>query len=240
MNFVDGREFCPRMHGGNSDGRVFASWNKQPSLPPGRMRKDQSATKSGVWRCSCHSKGKLQKTTLSALSRALYLLLVLALPCGCFAQAQTSQPEQHRLRLYETHTQERIDIVYRLGDRYLPQAIARLNHFLRDHRTGQVHHFDPSLFDLLYDLAEKVGHRGKEIDVICGYRSPWSNAYLRKHTSGVAKNSLHMRGEAIDIRMPGVKLAKLREAALEMHRGGVGYYPASQFIHVDVGRPRWW
>ena len=184
--------------------------------------------------------GNLQKTTLQALSHALLLLLVLAVPCACFAQAETPRPQEHRLRLYETHTQERIDIVYRVGDRYLPQSIAKLDHFLRDHRTGQVHHFDPSLFDLLYDLAEKVGHRGKEIDVICGYRSPWSNAYLREHSSGVAKNSLHMQAEAIDIRMPGVKLSDLREAALELHRGGVGYYPASQFVHVDVGRPRWW
>jgi len=184
--------------------------------------------------------GNLQKTTLQALSRAVLLLLVVAVPCGRFAQAETPRPKKHRLRLYETHTQERIDIVYRVGDQYLPQAIARLNHFLRDHRTGDEHDFDPRLFDLLYDLSEKVNHRGKEIQVICGYRSPWSNAHLRENSSGVAKNSLHMRAEAIDIRMPGVKLSDLREAALELHRGGVGYYPASQFVHVDVGRPRWW
>jgi len=184
--------------------------------------------------------GNLQKTTLQALSQALLLLLVVGTPCGRFAQAESPSPTKHRLRLYETHTQERIDIVYRVGDQYLPEAIARLDHFLRDHRTGDVHHFDPRLFDLLYDLSEKVNHHGKEIQVICGYRSPWSNAYLRKTSSGVAQNSLHMQAEAIDIRMPGVKLSDLREAALEMHRGGVGYYPASQFIHVDVGRPRWW
>jgi uncharacterized protein YcbK (DUF882 family) len=146
----------------------------------------------------------------------------------------------YRLRLFETHTHEHINIVYRRGDAYLPGALARLDHFLRDHRTGDVRHFDPHLYDLLAALESAVGHPGAEIDVICGYRTPWSNNYLRAHTVGVAKHSLHMQAEAIDIRIPGVETSRLREAALALHRGGVGYYPHSDFVHVDIGRVRQW
>lgn len=151
-----------------------------------------------------------------------------------------SPEQEHRLRLFETHTNERIDVIYRKGDAYLSGALAQLDYFLRDHRTGAVRHFDPRLYDLLDSLAEAVGHPGAEIDVICGYRTLWSNNYLRSHTVGVAKNSLHIQAEAIDIRIPGVETSRLREAALALHRGGVGYYPHSDFVHVDVGRVRQW
>lgn len=145
-----------------------------------------------------------------------------------------------RLRLYETHTGEHIDIVYRRGNEYDPAALGRLDHFLRDHRTGDEHHYDPRLFDLLTDLTASAGAPDAEIAVICGYRSPRSNEYLRTHTAGVAKNSLHMQAEAIDIRLPGVKTSELRRRALLLARGGVGYYPVSDFVHVDVGRVRQW
>jgi uncharacterized protein YcbK (DUF882 family) len=145
-----------------------------------------------------------------------------------------------RLRLYHTHTNERLDVVYRRGSDYLPQALTQLDRFLRDHRTGEIHHFDPRLFDLLSDLVRSAGHPDSEIHVICGYRTPWSNEFLRTHTSGVARNSLHMQAEAIDIRLPSVKTSDFRDAALALHRGGVGYYPSSGFIHVDVGRVRRW
>jgi uncharacterized protein YcbK (DUF882 family) len=171
---------------------------------------------------------------------ALLLLVALAALSVVPAAAATASAPEHRLRLYETHTREHIDVVFREGSHYVPGAIARLDWFLRDHRNGNERDFDPRLFDLLYDLTAKLGRPGSEIDVICGYRSPWSNEYLRRHSSGVAEHSLHMQAMAIDIRIPGVKLADLRNAALELHRGGVGYYPGSQFVHVDVGRPRWW
>jgi uncharacterized protein YcbK (DUF882 family) len=148
--------------------------------------------------------------------------------------------EEHRLRLYHTHTGERIDVVYRKGDTYLPDAIAQLEHFLRDHRTQETHHFDPRLFELLEDLTTALGRPGAEIDVVCGYRTPWSNEYLRHHSSGVAEHSLHMQAMAIDIRIAGIRTSDLRDTALRLHRGGVGYYPQSQFVHVDVGRVRWW
>jgi uncharacterized protein YcbK (DUF882 family) len=147
---------------------------------------------------------------------------------------------EHRLLLYHLHTQERIDIVYRRGETYIPDAVAQLDHFLRDHRTGDVINLDPRLFDLLSDLTSAVGRSGTEIDIVCGYRTPWSNEFLRRTSTGVAKHSQHMLGEAIDIRIPGVSTARLRDAALSLHRGGVGFYPQSQFVYVDLGPVRRW
>jgi uncharacterized protein YcbK (DUF882 family) len=155
------------------------------------------------------------------------------------ANGKTSEAE-HRLMLYNTHTGERLDIVYRRGNDYIPSAVAKLDYFLRDHWTGQVRHFDPRLYDILSDLTAAVGRPDGEIDIVCGYRSAQSNAALRERTAGVARNSLHIQAEAIDLRMPGVNTQELREAALALHRGGVGYYPHSNFIHVDTGRVRQW
>ena len=144
------------------------------------------------------------------------------------------------MRLYHTHTGERLDVVYRRGNVYIPEALARVDRFLRDHRTGEVHHYDPQLLDLLADVERAVGRPDAEFHVICGYRTPWSNEFLRTHTSGVAKRSLHMEAEAIDIRLPGTRTSKVRDAALALHRGGVGYYAQSDFVHVDLGRVRRW
>jgi uncharacterized protein YcbK (DUF882 family) len=152
----------------------------------------------------------------------------------------SSNASAYRLRLYHTHTNQRLDIVYRRGEEYLPSALQQLESFLRDHRTGAVHHFDPRLFDLLHDLTGRLGRQDAEIDVVCGYRTPWSNSFLRSRSRAVAKHSLHMQAMAIDIRVPGVDTATLRNAALSLHRGGVGYYSREQFVHVDVGRVRRW
>jgi len=170
----------------------------------------------------------------------LLFLPVLSIGFSVSAEAGQSPFSEHRLRLYHTHTGERLDIVFRRGDEYIPQALAQVDHFLRDHRTGDVHHYDPHLFDLLSDLEAAVGRPDAEIQVICGYRTPWSNEYLRMHTNGVARHSLHMQAEAIDIRLPGTKTSVVRDAALVLHRGGVGYYAQSNFVHVDVGRVRRW
>ena len=157
------------------------------------------------------------------------------------ADLTTPTPErEYHLKFYHTHTGENIDIVYRKGDAYDPQALSKLEHFLRDHRTGDVQQFDPRLFDLLSDLTSAVNRPDAEIDIICGYRTPRSNQFLRTTTTGVAQNSLHMQAMALDIRVPGVATSKLRDAAVELHRGGVGYYLKSDFIHVDVGRVRYW
>jgi len=146
----------------------------------------------------------------------------------------------YRLRLYHLHTGEHINVVYRVGDQYLPDRVAELDHFLRDHRTGDVKDYDVKEFDLLHDLLVKLGHPDGEIDIVCGYRTPWSNNYLREHGHGVAEHSQHMEAKAIDIRIPGVSSSEVRDAALSMGRGGVGYYAQSDFVHVDVGRVRRW
>jgi len=175
------------------------------------------------------------------MSLILLFLLVPLLGHGS-VEPGSSIAHEYRLRFYHTHTGERLDVIYRRGDQYIPKALEELDHYLRDHRTGDVRHFDPSLFDLLYDLTESLGDSGGEIDVVCGYRTGWSNEFLRTRSprTGVARHSLHMQAEAIDIRLPGIQTSELRDAALRLHRGGVGYYRSSDFVHVDVGRVRQW
>jgi uncharacterized protein YcbK (DUF882 family) len=148
----------------------------------------------------------------------------------------------YHLRLHHLHTGESIDVVYKVGNMYIPTALSQLNHFLRDHRTDTVSEYDPREFDLLQTLMTKLGRPNGVIDIVCGYRTPWSNAYLRRAgaESGVAEHSQHMAAKAIDIRVPGVTTAKLRDTALSLDAGGVGYYPRSQFVHVDVGPVREW
>ena len=146
----------------------------------------------------------------------------------------------YSLHLLNTHTGQRLDIVYRHGDSYDVDALAQLNQYLRDRWTGTVHKYDPRVFDLLHDLTAALGRPGAEIDVLCGYRTPWSNEYLRTHGHGVARHSLHMQAMAIDIRVPSVRTSELRDTALSLRRGGVGYYATSDFVHVDVGPVRRW
>ena len=172
----------------------------------------------------------------------IWMLLFLLTPLLGHGGTESASPTAHEYRLgfYHTHTGEHLDVVYRRGPVFLPEAMKKLDIFLRDHRTGEVHHFDPRLFDLLSELVLAAGRPNAEIDVVCGYRTPRSNDFLRTHTSGVASQSLHMQAEAIDIRLPGIKTSKVRDIALTLGRGGVGYYPGSDFVHVDVGRVRRW
>jgi uncharacterized protein YcbK (DUF882 family) len=190
---------------------------------------------------SLASPGKNNKTGLLRLSLILLFLLTPVLGRGG-TESASAAAHQYRLRFFHTHTGERLDVVYRRGDAYIPEALDVLDHYLRDHRTGDVHHFDPRLFDLLHDLTASLGDSGGEINVICGYRTPWSNEFLRTRSphTGVAQHSLHMQAEAIDIRLPGIPTSELRDAAVRLHRGGVGYYRSSDFVHVDVGRVRHW
>jgi len=185
-----------------------------------------------------------RKKSKSALPRLLLVLLFLLAPRLGHGGTESAFPAAHeyRLRFFHTHTGERLDVVYRRGDQYIPEALDELDHYLRDHRTGDVRHFDPRLFDLLYDLTASLGDSGGEIDVICGYRTPWSNEFLRTRNphTGVAQHSLHMQAEAIDIRLRGIPTSDLRDAALSLRRGGVGYYRSSDFVHVDIGRVRHW
>ena len=143
------------------------------------------------------------------------------------------------LRFDNLHTNEKLSVEYFAAGGYLPDALSAVNHLLRDFRTGDVGTIDPALLDLLHGLAAITGSE-RAFHVISGYRSPATNETLRQSSSGVASGSLHLRGQAIDIRLGDVPLATLRDAARSMRSGGVGYYAASDFVHLDTGRVRSW
>ena len=170
------------------------------------------------------------------------LLPVLA---GLVAVAALAVPQravsvdERTLSFYHTHTDRRLDVVYARGGEYVDEGLDRIEAFLSDFRTGDRREMDPKLLDLLYDLRAAVGSRGR-YEVISAYRSPQTNEMLRNRSSGVASKSQHMVGKAIDLRLRGVPLAELRDTAIEMQRGGVGYYPESDFIHLDTARVRTW
>ena len=154
--------------------------------------------------------------------------------------ALASQMGARSLTFDHTHTGERLEVVYALGERYVPEALTTLNRFLRDHYSGEVGQMDPRLFDLLYRLKLDLGSE-QPFQIISGYRCPVTNSSLRNgRGGGVAKQSLHMEGKAIDIRLAGVPLDELRDAAMSSRVGGVGFYPREQFVHVDTGRVRNW
>jgi uncharacterized protein YcbK (DUF882 family) len=143
------------------------------------------------------------------------------------------------LSFYNIHTGESLRTTYCEEGIYIPEALEEINHILRDHRTGDVTPMNRELIDLLHAIRTETGNT-KPFRIISGYRSPKTNAMLNKNTSGVAKKSLHMQGKAIDINLPGMALADLRKMAMHLKRGGVGFYPKSGFVHVDVGRVRYW
>jgi len=169
---------------------------------------------------------------LSALAAAVPLV---AAPRRLLAHSVATRA----LRFVHAHTGERLAVEYFGGGTYLGDALATVNRFLRDFRTGDVHAIDPGLLDLLYSLTTLTG-TGRPFEVISGYRSPATNEMLRHQSDGVAGGSLHMRGQAIDVCLADVPVAKLRNAALAVRGGGVGYYPGPGFVHVDTGRVRAW
>ncbi len=144
-----------------------------------------------------------------------------------------------KLSFHNLHTGENLRTEFWAEGKFIPEALGEINRVLRDHRTNEISAIDPALLDLLHALQRKIETK-ETFHVISGYRSPASNAQLRAHSGGVATRSLHMSGKAIDIALPGCKLADLRRAALSLRAGGVGYYPASGFVHVDIGRVRQW
>jgi uncharacterized protein YcbK (DUF882 family) len=147
--------------------------------------------------------------------------------------------EPRSVSLHNLHTGESLDALYFDQGRYVPDALAAVNRVLRDFRTGDVHDMDPRLLDLLTAVHGKV-EANRPFQVISGYRSPKTNAMLHDRSHGVASQSLHMQGMAIDVRVEGVQLTHLHQAALDLGRGGVGFYPSSDFVHMDVGRVRRW
>lgn len=155
---------------------------------------------------------------------------------GSWARADD---EPRHLSLVNLHTSERLRVTYWQKSAYVSSALSDVNHFLRDWRTSEVASIDPRLLDLLHVLQRRL-RSNEAFSVICGYRSPQTNATLAERSAGVSRHSLHMEGRAIDIDLPGRPLAALRDEAVAMAAGGVGYYPASGFVHVDTGRIRRW
>lgn len=154
-------------------------------------------------------------------------------------RAAVGPAERCALSFVHLHTREELSVVYRDEAGLRRDALVRLDQLLRDFRTEQVHPIDPDLFDLLYAAHRAAGSR-EPFHIISGYRSPATNQQLRQHGGGVAKGSLHLFGQAIDVRLPDVPTAMLRDVGLRLRRGGVGYYAASDFVHLDTGRVRRW
>lgn len=164
--------------------------------------------------------------------------LLLCTPVPTWA-AVKNKTGKRTLTLSNTHTQEDLTVTYARNNVYDQAALRKVSRFLRDHRTGAVHAIDPKLLDILYTVQCAYGDCGV-FEVISGYRSPQTNAELRKRSRGVAENSLHLVGKAIDIRPTRMKTKTLREIALRLKQGGVGYYAKSDFVHLDTGRVRFW
>jgi uncharacterized protein YcbK (DUF882 family) len=156
-----------------------------------------------------------------------------------FSNALALPEGKRSLSFYNTHTGETLAAAYWECGKYLSQPLSEINHILRDHRTDQVMPIDLGLLELLYAMRVKIRTQ-QPFHIISGYRSPETNAWLCKLHRGVVQNSLHLCGKAADIRLPGCDLPFLRRVAMDLKRGGVGFYPRSDFIHVDVGRVRCW
>jgi uncharacterized protein YcbK (DUF882 family) len=173
-----------------------------------------------------------------ASARRRLLLKGLALtPLGLARVPAAHAAAERALAFRHTHTGERLEIAYFVRGEYQPAALARIDWLLRDFRAGEARRMDMRLLDALHALS---GLGRGEFEIISGYRSPKTNARLREAGRGVAEHSLHLEGRAIDVRQPGVPTAQLRDAALALGLGGVGFYPRSDFVHLDTGRVRRW
>lgn len=160
-------------------------------------------------------------------------------PLSALAATDPVSERFKNLAFFNTHTHERLAVCYCRKGKFDPNALAKINNILRDHRSNEIKAIDPRLLDLLHALSQKT-KPGSPFHIISGYRSPATNKLLRKKGGGVASKSLHMLGKAIDIRIPGFNTKKLHKTAIRMKGGGVGYYPKSDFVHVDTGRIRCW
>jgi uncharacterized protein YcbK (DUF882 family) len=178
------------------------------------------------------SRRDLLRTGMLALGSCL-------IPQALMASLRPILPYEKSLSFYNLHTGEKLRSVYWAEGLYVWESLSDINQILRDFRTGEVKPIDTGLLDLLHSLRELMGSRDT-LHVVSGYRSPETNALLRENDTGVASKSLHMEGRAIDIRLPGCSLKSLHKTAVAMKCGGVGYYPALDFVHVDTGRVRYW
>jgi uncharacterized protein YcbK (DUF882 family) len=163
----------------------------------------------------------------------------LALPSAAHAAIKLPGTGSFDISFSNQHTGEKFSGTYRVGDKYLPDAFDEINKVLRDFRANEVFPIDPRVIDIIYMVKEKT-ERNDILEVLSGYRSPKTNDRLRKAGNGVAKNSLHMTGQALDFRLPGFSTRKLTNLAANLKAGGVGFYSGSNFVHVDTGRVRRW
>jgi uncharacterized protein YcbK (DUF882 family) len=176
----------------------------------------------------------INRRTFIQVSTATIAAAVLPLP------ATAATVDEHcTLSFYNIHTGESLKTCYRANGNLIQRALDRIDHILRDYRTGEIKPVDPDLLDLLHRIVTVI-HPHAPISIISGYRSPRTNAALRRITTGVARNSLHMHGRAIDIRIPGYRTEALHQLAVTMKTGGVGYYPDSNFVHLDTGPVKVW
>ncbi len=174
------------------------------------------------------------------LDRRVFVGVGLFGMAGALARpAQANTEGSRAIAFLNVHTGDRVDIVYWAGGRYLRAGLDVVDWVLRDHRTGEAQTIDPNLLDLLYVLRQDLETQDP-FELISGYRSVQTNEALRRTTSGVAKDSYHLRGQAVDVRLPGRALVDLRDTALALRGGGVGFYPKSNFVHIDVGPVRQW
>lgn len=174
-----------------------------------------------------------------ARRRFLTTSLGAAVACSSVARVAAAAAPAQRLEFYHIHTAEKLAITYREHGELIPGALTEINRYLRDFRTDQIHDIDVGLLDTLHALYTAFDERGN-FEVISGYRSPRTNAALRHVTTGVAENSLHIQGRAIDVRLTSAKTTALRDAAIALGAGGVGYYADSNFVHLDTGNFRTW
>lgn len=161
------------------------------------------------------------------------------LPGSTMAAVDRLVAKERAICVYNLHSKEYLDVVYWRDGQYLPEAFQDINYMFRDHYNGAVKPIDKKLIDFLHAIQSKLGCN-EPFHLISGYRSPATNARLRKTTNGVARRSLHVKAKAADIRVPGYQINTLRRVAHDLQCGGVGYYPRSNFVHVDVGRVRFW
>jgi uncharacterized protein YcbK (DUF882 family) len=191
---------------------------------------------------SAHTSGTHRHPRLHALAHAFFNATMPGI--GLVPEDEDNLPaegQKYELKLARSNTGEILDVVYRIGDTYIPEALDELNLFLRDTHNQEVNAYDPRTFDVLYTVLAKLGKSNGVIDVLSGYRSQETNDMLRESgTTNAAEHSQHIVAKAVDLRVAGVPAPLLRDAAKSLEAGGVGYYPASQFVHIDVGPVRQW
>lgn len=189
-----------------------------------------------------HRSAAHRHSRLHALAHAFVDVTVPA--AGFIPDYEDNLPDngpKYEIRLAHPYSGDMVDVVYRIGDTYIPEALDQLNNFLRDSHNEQVNQYDPRTFDVLHTMLARIGKPNAVIDVLSGYRSQETNDELRASgTTNAAEHSQHIAAKAVDLRVPGVPAPVLRDAALSLNAGGVGYYPRSQFVHVDVGPVRKW